>query len=197
MSEPIVVGLDLSLTGAGLAVVSRDPAVGVHTTVRGSKTCGDEIAPRADRLVNLTADLIGIITALPRPPALVVVERPTFGRAGGAVTDRAGLWWLVCSRIARGLQLPIVDVVNNHLKMYATGSGGGAAASKDAVLAETVRRYQHVAPTLADNNEADALQLAALGLDRLTGYPLVELPQTHRRAVTAVKWPANVPNGTL
>lgn len=182
-----VVGLDLSLTATGIAVLTDAPP---HwdTTVVGSKPTGDDVAARADRLTDLSAAiLLRCIGA-----DLVCIERPAYSSNSGSVTDRAGLWWLVCARLVRGLRIPVVDVVNNHLKTYATGRGN---APKDAVLAETVRRYGALVPTLADNNEADALQLAALGMHHLTGRPLVDLPQTHTRALAAVKWPDHHPIG--
>lgn len=40
----------------------------------------------------------------------------------------------------------------------------------------------------ADNNQADALVLAAMGADHY-GTPLVELPKAHREALEKVAWP--------
>lgn len=179
-----VVGLDLSLTGTGLAFVGGTPGgvTQVGTRLLTSKPAGDDVSARADRL----AELAGGIVEWCVGADLVCIERPAYSSNSGSVTDRAGLWWLVVARLIRGYEIPVVDVVNNHLKTYATGKGN---AGKDAVLAETVRRYGHLVPTLADNNEADALQLAALGWHHLTGTPLVDLPQTHTRAIAAVRWP--------
>lgn len=182
-----VVGLDLSLTATGVARIGHDreaDGLRVSTQVLGSKAAGDAVHARADRLTDLAASIVHA-TMLWGRPSLVCIERPAYSSNSGSVTDRAGLWWLVVARMVRGQHVPVVDVVNNHLKAYATGKGN---AAKDAVLAETVRRYGVLVPTLADNNEADALQLAALGYDHLTGTPVVQLPETHRRAVRAVKW---------
>lgn len=211
----VVVGLDLSLTATGLARVdgtaicpedggtittsggrhaprcinavcryggTGDTTARVATAVMGSKACPDDVASRADRLSDLAARIVGACEGAD----LVCIERPAYASNTGSITDRAGLWWLVCARLVRGYRIPVVDVVNNHLKMYATGKGN---AKKDVVLAETVRRYALLVPTLADNNEADALQLAAMGWHHLTGNPLVDLPATHHRAVGAVRWP--------
>lgn len=181
-----VVGLDLSLTATGGARIIRDftqPGTPiVETTLHGTKATTDDVVARAHRLTNMAAQIVSWCQGAD----LVCIERPAYASNSGSVTDRAGLWWLVCARLVRGLQVPVVDIVNNHLKCYATGKGN---ASKDAVLAETVRRYGDLVPHLADNNEADALQLAALGWHHLTGHPLVDLPQTHTRALTAVTWP--------
>lgn len=186
----VVVGLDLSLTGTGLAAITTHGDV--HTRLLTSKPAGDTVEARAHRLAGLAEQIVHWCTGAD----LVCIERPAYSSNSGSVTDRAGLWWLVCARLIRGLRVPVVDVVNNHLKVYATGKGN---AGKDAVLAETVRRYGLLVPTLADNNEADSLQLAALGWHHLTGAPLVDLPQTHIRALAAIKWPTtpegNHPHG--
>lgn len=176
-----VVGLDLSLTGTGVAVVSMGTAA---TRTFGTKTAGDELPARADRLTGLAGQIVQAVATA--GPELVVIERPAYSSNSGSVTDRAGLWWLVVARLIRGLQLPVVDVVNNHAKMYGTGKGN---AGKDLVLAEVVRRYGHLVPLIASNDEADALVLASMGYHHLTGHALVDLPQTHHRAIAAVRWP--------
>jgi crossover junction endodeoxyribonuclease RuvC len=190
------VGLDTSLTGTGVAHAWFEgfrphAATWLLSSPAPPTAVAAEVAVRADRLVDLAALIVARVVAC--EPELVCVERPAYSSTSGSTTDRAGLWWLVLARLHRGLHVPIVDVVNNHLKMYAVGSG---RASKDQVLAATVRRYGALVPVLADNNEADALQLAALGAHRLAGHPLIELPQSHHRALAAVKWPAHVPAGT-
>jgi hypothetical protein len=65
---------------------------------------------------------------------------------------------------------------------YATGKGN---ASKEAVLAEAVRRFNYQGN---DNNEADALVLWCLAQDA-AGTPAVVVPATHRRVLTSVEWP--------
>lgn len=190
------VGLDTSLTGTGIAHAYRDgfrhaAATWLLESAAPPEAVAAQVGVRADRLVTLAGAIVERVAAC--EPELVCVERPAYSSTSGSTTDRAGLWWLVLARIHRALRVPIVDVVNNHLKMYAVGSG---RASKDQVLAAAIRRYGTLVPTLDDNNEADALHLAALGFHRLTGSPLVSLPQTHHRALTAVKWPTHVPTGT-
>ena len=182
-----VVGLDLSLTGTGMARVAGLHNPYVETALLGTPTCGDDIAARTDRLTGLAQQIVAWVGAAPCD--LVCIERPAYSSNTGSVTDRAGLWWLVVARLVRGYRLPVVDVVNNHLKTYAVGKGAGKGSDKDAVLAETVRRYATFVPALANNNEADALQLAALGWHHLTGQGIVDLPTTHTRAVAAVRWP--------
>jgi len=67
--------------------------------------------------------------------------------------------------------------------IYATGK----ALDKDQVLAAVVRRYPNV--PIGNNNEADALILAAMGARKL-GHPYEpSLPQTHLRAMDGAEWP--------
>lgn len=68
------------------------------------------------------------------------------------------------------------------LKVYATGKGN---SEKGAVIAEAVRRLGYPG---SNDNEADALWLAHLGLD-LLGHPAVKLPETHRRALAKLTLP--------
>lgn len=187
-------GLDLSLTGAGVALAWRDHLgqEGVLHTRLSTDAAGYQLRPRWARISG-QADLVVERVCARGRPDVVLVEGPAHGAAGGSAHDRSGLWWLVVGRlVANGV--PVVEVVTQHLKMYATGRG--TKVSKDEVLAETARRYLALVPHLSSNDEADAVTLAALGLHRVTGQPLVALPQTHTRALASVKWPDHVPLGT-
>lgn len=178
---PFVVGLDLSLTGTGVASNVRGVDL-VEST--GHK--GDSLVQRHKRLQNLTVDILGAFVDLDDvtcdQPSLVVIEQPAFSRTQGSQHDRSGLWWLVVSTL-HDLDIPVAEIVPGQLKKYATGKGG---AGKDVVLAEVVRRFPEY--TGNNNNTADAYVLMAMGLDHL-GHPLVDLPKTHRDALDAVRWP--------
>lgn len=181
-----VAGLDLSLTGAGVATALAGPSGAPSATVTqyGSKPTSDDLAARSLRLK-------GIATAVIRDclgADLVLVEDmfiPTRTTAG-AILDRCGLWWLtIASLTSRGI--PVLAVPNNTMKMYVLGKGGGKGTDKDYMLAAVVRRYPDV--NVQSNNEADALVLAAMGA-RWLGCPLeASHPDTHLRAMAAVKWP--------
>ena len=72
--------------------------------------------------------------------------------------------------------------------MYGTGKGN---AGKDEVMLATARRYTNQAE-VANNDQADALVLAAMGARHL-GAPIEEsLPQSHLRALDKVAWPAGL-----
>lgn len=178
MTAPRVVGLDLSLTATGVSDGEKCWLI----RSKGTKTA--TLDDRRKRLTRLADEVDESCFGVD----LVVVEGPSFGQARqGGQHDRAGLWWLVIHLVGSGRD--VVEVPPASLKTYATGKGN---ASKDEVLAAVVRRYPDV--DVADNNTADALVLAAMGLRHL-GHAIDDLPLTHLRAMSKVAWPepAEVP----
>lgn len=189
----LVGGLDLSLTGAGVALAWRDPhgQEGIQSSRHATDGTTYLLAPRWARISRQAVDVMDALCALGRPD-LVLIEGPAHNQSGGASHDRSALWWLVVGRLLNN-GVEVVEVVTQHLKMYATGRG--TKVSKAEVVSEVTRRYGHLLPYLRSDDEADGIVLAALGLHRVTGVPLAPLPQTHTRALASVKWPPTVPNG--
>lgn len=174
-----VTGVDLSLTGTGLCIAEWGDPTGDDVTVvtlRPPKGLMD-----LPRLRWLRAEVV----AGCEESDLVVVEGLAFSTRTGKASERAGLWWLVVDALD-ALNIPVAVMPPASVKTYATGKGN---AGKDEVLADTVRRYPTV--LVRDNNQADALILAAAGLDHLDA-PLATLPATHRRALTGVTWPTTL-----
>lgn len=173
----IVTGVDLSLTGTGLARVVG-PVFGAGLvrveTVR-SNPSGKSVEARAARL----GGIVSKVDEFMLPGSLVVIEAPAFSRQAGARHERSGLWWMVAAAaIAKGCR--VVEVSPRSRSLYAAGSG---AAGKERVLA--AMRAEWLGVDLANDNEADALALAALGM-RLVGFP-VDLDSSSRlQAVEAV-----------
>lgn len=177
LAAPSVVGLDLSLARTGIA---------------GNRGGGwtDIIKPPArvaghDRLAYIKREIIDRYLA---DVDFVVVEGPSYGNQGSQRQsghhERAGLWWLVTHALwARETHVLVMPPAN--LKKYATGRGN---AGKDDVMREVTRRFDWFK---GDNNEADALVLAAAGAD-WAGSPMVTMPASHRTALTALSWPALV-----
>lgn len=169
---PRVCGVDLSLTSTGLACTAGLETVTSH----GHK--GDDLASRGARLRSLRTAVIDWC----RTADLVVIEAPAFSRVQGSSHDRSGLWWLIVSRLA-SLGIPVAEVAPTGRAKYATGKGN---ADKETVLLAAVKRFPMY--EISNNNEADALVLLAMGLDQL-GQPIVVMPDTHRTALAAVRWP--------
>lgn len=185
-----VSGLDLSLTGTGYARIT-DPDKAVPTwwcQTRTSKALpvDDRAWPAVRTRLRVLADQI-LVDVYHDSPDLLVLEGPSLGSSGAGTWDRAGLWWLVYDGLVRQQQRVAV-VPPSNVKTYATGKGGGADASKDSVLLAVSRRYKD-AP-IHNNNEADALVLAAMGARHLGSPVEASLPQTHLRAMPGCQWPS-------
>lgn len=174
---PRVVGLDLSLTSSGVAVI-KGGDVGLARVQPGDKLGGHA------RIDYVRAHVWGLTG--PDETDLVVIEGPSYGSVTGKQHERAGLWWIVTRMLWRA-GTPYAVVVPAALKKYALGKGSGKGTDKDQVLAAVVRRY----PTadVDGNDVADALVLAAMGADHL-GCPLAPVPQANRAALAGVSWPA-------
>lgn len=182
-----VVGLDLSLTSAGIARCTVDgDQVSTHAQAISTDPSGRGIDGRWLRLNWLAgklADAVGV-------PHLVLVEAPTYsGTVTGSAHDRAGLWWLTIDRIMQVAPLAaVVEVHPSHLKIYATGKG--TRVRKQAVIDAARATWGHLFEIPPGgkgvDDIADAVTLAALGAHAL-GHPLVPLPDERARAVAMTK----------
>lgn len=185
----VIVGLDLSLTSTGVAII-RDGDI----KVRRITSKGKATASLGERRARLSE----IAWQVPMPPGLdlIVIEGPSYGqhRQSGQ-HDRAGLWWLLVDMYLTTNNNPdtgeptlTVEVPPAVRCKYATGKGN---AGKDAVLLAVERRYPGV--KVSGNDEADALVLAAMGA-RWLDEPIEDyLPVKHLEAMDAVRWPKETP----
>lgn len=172
--EPRVVGVDLSLSATGMSDGERT------WLVRSTGHKGDLLITRSARLRGLGVAVVKHCEGAD----LVVLEQPAFSRTTGHMHDRSGLWWLVVDALTYELLIPVAEVAPTALKKYATGKGN---ANKGAVIDATARRFPQV-DTGADDNRCDALWLAAMGLDQLSGTGVV--PAAQRAGLAKVAWPA-------
>lgn len=147
------VGIDPSLAGTAVAVI----AGGALSTVRLHTAPVDGVRGTVGRL-DLIERWVRDQLLLLGTDVRIGIEGPSYGQARqGGQHARDGLWWRLVTRA-----------------LYAVGKGGGASASKDAVLLAVARRYPQF--TGATNDEADALVIAAM-LARLDGHPIeADLP---------------------
>lgn len=166
-----VVGLDLSLTATGIATIA-DSGTADTKTVKTTSA-----APMPDRIAHIAERVAETVGG---PNVLVVMEDCVL--RSNAALGLAMLHGVVRDHLWQRGITPVL-VAPATLKVYAAGKGN---ADKGAVIAEAVRRLGY--PGSSDN-EADALFLAHLGRD-LLGCPLVDLPQTHRRALAKLTLPA-------
>lgn len=173
MSLPIVVALDPSLTGFGMATTGRAFTFKPPKGLDGIQ-----------RLRCLRDEVAAAWGSLHGAPLYIVMEGPAYGTQGTKAQaghhERAGLWWMI--REAVDLRdLPITIVPPTSLKKYATGKGN---APKDEVLIQAVQRLPI---QVLNNNEADAAVMYAMAMDHL-GSPIAAMPAKHREALQAVQW---------
>lgn len=175
-NPPRVVGLDISLTGTGIAC-----SAGWCNAIGIGGITSLPLARRDAALDQLSYDItqhIGPTTDL------VIVEMPAYSRSGGGAHERSGLWWRVVHRLLRW-DIPVVEINPGHRSTYATGKGN---ARKTEVVDAVARRWP-AWQTHGDDNAADAVVLMAMGLDA-AGHPLAPVPAKHRAVLDKVTWPA-------
>ena len=162
----IVTGIDLSLTATGLARFSLGDLGRVRSiataTVRSSPA-GGSVEARLDRLDGIVYDVAEFVL----PGSLVVIEAPAFTRSDGARHERSGLWWMV-AREAKRKGCRVLECSPTARQKYAVGKAGSSTTKK---MVLDSMRAQFPAAQLANDNEADALVLAAIGC-RLAGVPV-------------------------
>jgi Holliday junction resolvasome RuvABC endonuclease subunit len=170
---PTAIGLDLSLTGTGIASSKGWTRV-LHPPAKARGHV------RLDWIRDQVLEHVGSVHE-----NLVVVEGPSYGNQGAQRQsghhERAGLWWLITHALwKRGVDYAVASPASRA--KYATGRGNAAKAD---VVREVTRRFDWFA---GGEDEADALVLAAMGADWL-GAPIVDMPKTHRAALGPVRWP--------
>lgn len=179
--RPLVVGLDPSLTGFGVA--GADWA----DVLRPKKLTGHD---RLTWLLNEVTDRV-------KAADLAVIEGPAYGQQLQAGHhERAGLWWLITHALhRRGIPYAVANPHNRTI--YATGVANPAKDQPREKRARVAKGMVHTfvveqlgiwCEGAGRYDMADAAVFAAMGLDWL-GYPLVELPAQQRRALDGVHWP--------
>lgn len=174
-----VVGLDLSLSSTGIAVVDLlDPTTTATTTATAPKT-----GPIEERVLALGEDIwdAAQLRGTQATGTLVVVEdlAPVAGKPNLVGGLLAG--WVRCSLHDAGN--PLLVVTPQHIKKYATGKGN---ANKDMV--RDAARDRFGLPAGVTSDECDALWAAAIGC-ALVGRPLIDLPKTHVEALAKLTLP--------
>lgn len=173
-----VVGIDASLTAAGIAVVHHPdvaptPNKPVVRTL-GVDGGGDTLGERGARV---GAQARRIWKSLPPAISLVVFERLPQVRpqASRMYIERGALILQLAEALARR-RIPIVEVSPMTIKKWATGDG---TAEKIAVHEAMSELWPHAdlwkANGKPDDNRSDALALATMGAQHLGWYE-PELP---------------------
>ena len=143
---PSFVGLDLSLTGTGVAVKSGS-TISAQTIKTTPKTCVDDLA----RLNHIIGE---IVQRFPKNIGLICIEdffTPHNAMQIGAAIKLVMLGTSV--RLALYQKYPFVLVAPQVLKKYVTGKGN---ADKSLIVREVYKRWNYEAK---NDNEADAIGL--------------------------------------
>jgi Holliday junction resolvasome RuvABC endonuclease subunit len=175
-----VAGVDPSLTGTGLALVS--PSAFVVTKL--ARTAPAKTLRGTDERIRYITGLT--VAFIPRG-SLVLIEKlfvPQGKGMDGSLIERAGLWWFLVDQLLHR-DCEVVPVQQATRAKLATGNGN----SKKADVTATMRsRFPGV--QIPDDNVADALALAAAAA-HWAGFPADgPLDRKQNEAMTAVAWPS-------
>lgn len=191
-----IVGIDLSLTGTGLAEITLEigalddlalPATKVVTSQpTKDSTLVDDFNRQTAITVPVLAWALGTETLMgngfdyPNRADLVVIEALFNSKtSAGMLIERAGLWWrIVGSLICYGI--PIVVVNQAQGKKFLTGNGG---SDKGGMTLAAARLYPQWTPSTVKNtnDEADALALASIGVCLMASVEDWPVPETDYR----------------
>lgn len=165
-----IIGLDLSLTGTGVALTEASEATVKTGFLMGAKLRGVE------RLFWYRTKIMEWVTGPPTQTTLVVIEGYSFGSRNSqahSLGELGGVIRLACATAGHTM----VRVPPGTLKKFVTGKGN---ATKPEMAVGLFKRW---GIEKADDNEADAAALALYGR-ALTG---IDTPATkeQREALTA------------
>jgi Holliday junction resolvasome RuvABC endonuclease subunit len=157
-AAPRVIGLDLSIAASGYAETIGNE---IRTTTIDTDPKHYSPAPRDTwrRLATVGVCVASYIGTGP-PPALIVIEGPSYGSKSNTAHQLAGLWWLIYDALTRASH-PLAVITPGELKKYATGKG---TADKTAMA---VALHRRAGLELGDDNRVDAWWLAAAALDKI------------------------------
>lgn len=149
----MIVGIDFSLTATGVCSLTDGEAECVTITSRKEHEWWE--FPR--RVEGIALDIEAWLGREHEPT--LVIETPAFAAKSSSLDRMFGGWWLLVETLMTAcLYAPPILVTPGQLKKFATGNGN---APKDAVMLAVARSYPEV--NVTDNNQTDALTLAAIG----------------------------------
>lgn len=154
-----VIGLDLSLTGTGVAAIAVDTAQ-LSTAVHSSPPPAvDTVAGHAARHRQLVDGIVGQV--LGADPVLVLVEGMQFSvnARDSSLARRGFVWWSVVEQLCAA-GIPVMEVTPGQIKQWATGRG---SASKAEMVAAYARAWPTAPMGRNVEDRADAAAAAALG----------------------------------
>ncbi len=142
-----VAAFDLSLTGTGWAL---------YPGPSGSMEFGT-IRPRMKDGMSRLDEIVSRVMAIADHAETLLFEDLSFGSNDPSAQERAGLAYLIRHRLWKEGQSFFL-VAPSRLKKFVTGKGN---AKKELMMLEVFKRFGH---SPADNNAADAIGLAYIGM---------------------------------
>lgn len=152
----MIVGVDLSLTGTGVAMLADGAMTTTRVTSEGHTA--DSLLRRFERQTILTDRILELC----RGADMVIIETLFTAKNAGALIDRAGLWWRIIGSLHMW-QIPVVPVTTTQGKKFLTGNG---SADKGTMVRCAGKLWPDWEPSSASKSEdeADAIALASIGL---------------------------------
>jgi crossover junction endodeoxyribonuclease RuvC len=173
-----ILGLDLSLTGTGVALATGSTCT-LSTQLRG-----------VERLRQLRSVIRDFVETPDGNVDVVAIEGYSMGTARQSSHAHAlGELGGVIRLMLWDLGVPFVEIPPASAKRYATGKGN---ANKNEMLLAAAKRLGYEG---SSNDEADALWLRMMALDHyLDGvdrhtHAVAEMPAANREALIKVAWP--------
>lgn len=185
---PHIVGLDMSLALTGWASIRPGDEVR-HGTIPSAppRSAKEDYYPETlDRIRRIVARALdrADIGRGPDDPLIVGIEGPSHGNSNEkGYHARAGLFWMIYHLIAKR-STAVVIIPPASAKRYMTGSGN---ADKAAMVAAVQRAFP--GQLITDDNEADAMTLAAMIARQLHFPQEVSAQRVMPSALDAVPWP--------
>jgi Holliday junction resolvasome RuvABC endonuclease subunit len=184
----IVVGLDLSLTSTGIAILRDGELAAPLRSVGHTSRDGANFQNRSRRVRSqcqaVLDQVIGKNRAAGLWPDLAVLEGPEAFDTFGHAFDRGALWHGVYGALD-AKRVPVAVVNPKTLKVWWVGDGN---ASKLRMLNAAMAR---VRPAVSTHDEADALALACAGAWHL-GDPVPFEPNERQvESLDKVAWPVS------
>lgn len=147
------IGIDLSLTGTGVVVLTNGKVV--EKLIKSKPTKNKTYTEEIERILNIKKQIISVIEE--HEPELVLIEGMAFmARNTTALVQLAGLNYLIREYLFQ-YNIPFAIVAPTSLKKFITGNG---AAKKDVMLMEIYKKYDIA---FVDDNIADGFALAKIG----------------------------------
>lgn len=149
----ITLGVDLSLTATGIAVLEDGKLL--YRGVIRSKPVGKKPKDEIARINTIVEQVIVHIEKY--TPRIVVLEGLAFMAKGTSLAQLSGLNYLVRQALYK-MEIEFIIVAPSSLKKFITSRGN---AQKDEMMLFVYKKY---GVTILENNENDAYCLAQVGL---------------------------------